>query len=152
VEPREPGSGRARVSPGQRRSGGYPRTARPPPWRPHEVGEARLPSVLTMDSSRAGLCPERPANRPGPRDAAGCPRQRLKTGRRVCEWGTMRTRLGATGRSSGAVSHSRGRCLELPGLGRGEGAGFSRGSPGLNGDIQASGPWRRRKEAVRLGF
>lgn len=70
-------------------AGGIPAPPAPPLlWRQQEVGEARLPSTLTMDSSRDGLCPGRPRSRPGLRDAAGCSSQRrLKMGRRGARMG-----------------------------------------------------------------
>ncbi|XP_055096331.1 putative uncharacterized protein C19orf73 homolog [Symphalangus syndactylus] len=100
--PAEPRGWGARVGEGpgipgsKARRGGSPRCLRPLPsggggrW-----GEARLPSALTMDSSRAGLCPGRPPSLLGPWDAAGCASPRLATGDGVCEAGTMRTRLGS---------------------------------------------------------
>ncbi|XP_032025095.1 putative uncharacterized protein C19orf73 homolog [Hylobates moloch] len=107
-----PGSGRARVFPGQRRGGGDPRAAcgALPSGGGGRWGEARLPSALTMDSSRAGLCPGRPPSLLGPWDAAGCASPRLATGDGVCEAGTMRTRLGSLApprRMSGAPRTGR---------------------------------------------
>lgn len=70
-------------------AGGDPRAAGAPfRRRQQEVGEARLPSALTMDSSRAGLCPGRLPSRPELTDAAGCSSQRgLEMGRRGARMG-----------------------------------------------------------------
>lgn len=94
-------------------AGGSPRRLRPlPGGGGRRWGEARLPSALTMDSSRAGLCPGRPPSLPGPWDAAGCASPRLATGDGVREAGTMRTRLGSLApprRVSGAPRTGSGR-------------------------------------------
>lgn len=70
-------------------------TCTPPPWRPwQEMGEARLPRELTMDSSGAGLCPGRAGLDRGTSPAV--PTRR---------WGTqMGDRFGRNGGSPTAVT------------------------------------------------
>lgn len=56
--------------------GGIPTPPAPPPWRLlQEIGEARLPRELTMDSSGTGLCPGRAGLDRG--NIAGCTSQKV---------------------------------------------------------------------------
>ncbi|KAM9048252.1 LOW QUALITY PROTEIN: uncharacterized protein C19orf73 homolog [Megaptera novaeangliae] len=75
-------------------AGEIPAPPAPPPRRQQqEMGDARLPRTVTMDSSRAGLCPGRPLSRPGLRDSAGCSSRRTRDG----QTGSRRHALGLEG-------------------------------------------------------
>lgn len=84
--------------------GGIPTPPAPPPWRLlQEIGEARLPRELTMDSSGTGLCPGRAGLDRG--NIAGCTSQKVGG----ANWRTIWTQLGEP--------HSVGQCLEPSRLG-----------------------------------
>lgn len=92
-------------------TGDIPASPAPPPRRQQqEMGDARLPRTVTMDSSRAGLCPGRPPSRPGLRDSAGCSSRRTRDGQTGCANGGLCGRDGgggAAGPSWGSLTQLR---------------------------------------------